>query len=59
LTCWRRQREEGLLQALQPKKRGRKEIEKKPLAQRVTQLEKENLKLKDKLQKAETIIEFQ
>ena len=59
LTCWRRQRDEGILQALQPKKRGRKEIEKNPLAPRVAQLEKENRKLKDQLHKAETIIEVQ
>lgn len=59
LTCWRRQREEGMLHALQPKKRGRKEIEKNPLAPRVAQLEKENRKLKEKLHKAETIIEVQ
>ncbi|VBB43591.1 conserved hypothetical protein [uncultured Desulfatiglans sp.] len=59
LTCWRRQREEGMLQALQPKKRGRKQIEQNPLAPRLAQLEKENRKLKDQLRKAETIIEVQ
>jgi transposase-like protein len=59
LTCWRRQREKGILQALRPKKRGRKQIEKKPLFQRVALLERENKKLKHKLQQAEKIIEVQ
>jgi len=59
LTCWRRQRDKGILQALRPKKRGRKQIEKNPLTQRVALLEKENQKLKHKLQQAEKIIEKQ
>jgi transposase len=59
LTCWRRQREKGVLEALQPKKRGRKKIEKNPLTQRVASLERENRKLKHKLQQAEKIIEVQ
>ena len=59
LTCWRRQREKGILEALQPKKRGRKKIEKDPLSQRVALLESENRKLKRKLQQAEKIIEVQ
>jgi transposase len=59
LTCWRRQKEKGILQALRPKKRGRKQLEKNPLTQRVASLEKENRKLKHKLQQAEKIIEVQ
>ena len=59
LTNWRKQREKGLLNAMAPKKRGRKRIEKNPLAQRVAQLEKENLRLKHKLKQAETIIDVQ
>jgi transposase len=59
LTCWRRQREKGILEALQPKKRGRKKIEKNPLFQRVALLERENQKLKHKLQQAEKIIDVQ
>ena len=59
LTCWRRQREKGVFEALQPKKRGRKKIEKNPLTQRVASLEKENRKLKHKLHQAEKIIEVQ
>ncbi len=59
LTTWRRQREEGLLDALSPKKRGRKEKEKNPLTQKVAELERENERLKSKLKKAETIIDVQ
>ena len=41
LTTWRRQRDEGQLRALSPKKRGRKQKPKNPLAERVAQLERE------------------
>jgi len=59
LTTWRKQRAQGILQAMSPKKRGRKLKQKNPLAERVAQLEKENRRLQDKLKKAETIIEVQ
>jgi transposase-like protein len=59
LTAWRRQREKGLLQAMTPRKRGRKEKQKNPLAQHVAQLENENRRLQLKLKKAELIIEAQ
>jgi transposase-like protein len=59
LATWRRQRDEGLLDALSPKKRGRKEKEKNPLAPKVAELQRENEKLNRKLKRAETIIEFQ
>lgn len=59
LTTWRKQKEEGLLDALSPKKRGRKKKEKNPLARRVTLLERENERLRKKLKKAETIIDVQ
>jgi transposase len=59
LTTWRKQREKGLLDALSPRKRGRKEKEKNPLGQKVVQLEKENERLRRKLAQAETIIEVQ
>ena len=59
LATWRKQREEGLLDALSSKKRGRKENEKNWLARRVAELERENEGLKRKLKRAETIIEFQ
>jgi hypothetical protein len=59
LTTWRKQRAQGILQAMAPKKRGRKLKQKNPLAQRIAQLEKETRRLQDKLKKAETIIEIQ
>jgi transposase len=59
LTTWRRQREKGLLQAMTPKKRGRKQKKRNPLAKRVTRLENENRRLQQKLRKAELIIEAQ
>jgi len=59
LATWRRQRDEGLLDALSPKKRGRKEKERNPLAPRVAELERETKKLTRKLKRAEAIIEFQ
>ena len=59
LTTWRRQREQGLLDAMSPKKRGRKKQEINPLSQEVARLQKENERLKRKLKQAETIIEIQ
>jgi len=59
LTTWRRQREEGILNGLSPRKRGRKAKEVNPLAKRVAELERENRKLDKKLKQAEIIIEFQ
>ena len=59
LTTWRRQRDEGLLDALSPKKRGRKEKERNPLAPKVAELERENERLRKKLRKAEIIIDVQ
>ena len=59
LTTWRRQREKGLLSAMAPKKRGRKKKPKNPLADQLARLEKENRKLRDKLAKAEIIIDVQ
>jgi transposase len=59
LTTWRRQREQGLLTAMTPKKRGRKTKEKNPLAEKVAMLEKETRRLQQKLKTAEIIIEAQ
>jgi transposase-like protein len=59
LTTWRQQREKGILQAMSPKKRGRKRQQTNPLVKQVAQLENENRRLQDKLKKAETIIEVQ
>ncbi len=59
LTTWHKQKTQGILQAMAPKKRGPKRKQTNPLAERVAQLEKEIRRLKDKLKKAETIIEVQ
>lgn len=59
LTTWRKQRDDGQLQALSPKKRGRRSKQKNPLAERVAQLERENRRLEHQLKQAQTIIEVQ
>jgi len=59
LTKWRSQRTEGSLQGLSAKKRGRKKIEVSPLAKRLAELERENARLRNRLKKAETIIDVQ
>lgn len=59
ISAWKRQREQGMLQGLAPKKRGRKQKEVNPLAKRVAELERENTRLADQLKKAETIIDVQ
>jgi transposase-like protein len=59
LTTWKRQREQGLLDVMSPKKRGRKKHEINPLSQELARLQKDNERLKNKLKQAETIIEVQ
>jgi len=59
LTTWRRQRESGSLEALQPRKRGRKAKVLDTQAQRVGELERENERLRQRLAQAETIIDVQ
>lgn len=59
LTTWQKQRDEGILIAMSPKKRGRKAQPKNPLAPEVARLQKENQKLKNKLKQAELIIDAQ
>jgi transposase-like protein len=59
LTTWRRQAQQGTLQALSPRRRGPKARTPNPLMKRVTTLEKENQHLRHKLKQAETIIEAQ
>lgn len=59
LANWKRQRDEGLLNALSPQKRGRKDIAKNPLSDEVARLQRENERLKKKLKQAETIIAVQ
>jgi transposase len=59
LTTWRRQRDKGILQGLQPVKRGRKPSEPNPLLPEVEKLRKENERLEKRLKRAELIIEVQ
>ena len=47
------------MDALSPKKRGRKKIPTNPLADKVARLEKDNRRLQQKLKQAELIIEAQ
>ena len=59
LSYWRRQRDKGTLSALNPKKRGRKASEHVPLIREAEKLRKENERLKERLRKAELIIDVQ
>ena len=59
LTTWRRQREQGTLEALSPKHRGPKVKNTAPSVRRIVELERENNQLKQKLKQAETIIDVQ
>jgi transposase len=59
LVTWRRQREHGTLEALSPKKRGRKAKAPDPSARRIAELERENARLQKKLRQAQTIIDVQ
>ena len=59
LTTWRKQRQEGTLSVLSPRKRGRKPVPENSLTGRVTELERENVHLRQKLTQFQTIIEIQ
>jgi len=59
LKTWRRQREQGSLQGLAPKRRGPRPDPNRELLTRVARLEKENRRLADQLEKAELIIDVQ
>jgi transposase len=59
LTTWRRQRAEGQLAGLSPKKRGRKSSVDEALVNELDALKRENECLENRLQQAETIIEVQ
>lgn len=58
LTTWRREREEGQLAGLTPKKRGRKP-QRSPEADELARLQRENARLQHELTKANTVIEVQ
>ena len=57
LTTWRRQREQGLLEALSPKRRGRKGEDE--LERELARLRRENEQLQARLEQAEAIIGVQ
>jgi transposase-like protein len=57
LTSWRRQRERGELDALQPRRRGRPPTD--PATTELARLRRENERLAQRLATAETIIEIQ
>ena len=59
LTTWRRQRDEGVLAGLTPKRRGRKAKPKNPLSDENERLRRENQRLKEQLRQAELIIGVQ
>ncbi len=59
LSTWRRNRREGTLGALRPKKRGPAPRPVNPLEGKVRELESENRRLRHKLKAAETIIDVQ
>jgi len=59
LTHWRRQRESGELAGLRAKRRGPQRREKNPLAERVRELERDNVRLKRRAQRAEGLVELQ
>ncbi len=59
LTTWRRQWEQGGLEALTARKRGRRPQERSPLVRRVAELERDKHQLEQQLKQAEIIIEVQ
>ena len=59
LGKWRRARDQGALEALTPKRRGPKPDPDRALALRNAQLERENARLKKRLETAEVIIDVQ
>jgi len=59
LSNWRRQRDEGVLASLTPKRRGRKSKTKNLLADENEHLRRENGRLKEKLRQAALIIDVQ
>lgn len=59
LNTWRHQRDRGILSALTPKKRGRKESVLDPIQKDNENLRKENERLTKRLRQAEIIIDVQ
>ena len=59
LTSWRQARERGELEALSPKKRGPKPKQVDARDNRIAELERENTKLKAKLDRAQVMLDLQ
>jgi transposase-like protein len=59
LRTWRAQRQQGTLDALAPKKRGRKPRDNDPLIEENHRLERVNKRLVERLRQAEVIIDVQ
>lgn len=59
LANWRKAYEDGALDGLSPKKRGRKAEERNPLDKRVRQLEAELARTQEELRKANLILDMQ
>ena len=59
LSTWRQQREKGTLNALAPKKRGRKPRDNDPLIEENRRLQRVNVRLVERLRQAEVIIDVQ
>lgn len=58
LTKWRRERDAGIQQGLEPQKRGAK-LKRTPLSEENRQLRRDNQRLTEQLRKAELIIDVQ
>jgi transposase-like protein len=59
LSRWRQQRDQGQLQALASKRRGRKSAARDQQAEELAELRRENQRLQLRLEQAETVIEVQ
>jgi transposase-like protein len=59
LITWRKQRDQGQLQGLQPRKRGRKPAPRNPLAEDVARLQRELAKVTARAERAERLLELQ
>ena len=59
LSKWRAQRDQGVLNALAPRRRGRKPVLRSADRVRIAELERENETLRGQLQQAELIIDVQ
>ena len=59
LSVWRKQRDAGSLEALAPKRRGRKPDPESPLVEENKRLQRENAKLLRKLRRTEAILDVQ